>query len=79
VLLRPERLQLATDGAALPSRLTIKIGVIVNYGDSVLVIGDAGGHSVRMRIAGALPDAVREGATVVAGWRPGDEHLIARG
>ena len=79
VLLRPERLQLVADAAALPNRLTIKIGVIVNYGDSVLVIGDAGGHSVRMRIAGALPDAVREGATIVAGWRPGDEHLIARG
>ena len=79
VLLRPERLQLVADAAALPNRLTIKIGVIVNYGDSVLVIGDAGGHSVRMRIAGALPDAVREGATVLAGWRPGDEHLIARG
>ena len=78
VLLRPERLQLLAGGAALPNRLTLKIGVIVNYGDSVLVIGDAGGHSVRMRIAGALPDAVREGATVVAGWRPGDEHLIAR-
>ena len=79
VLVRPERLQLVADAAALPNRLTIKIGVIVNYGDSVLVIGDAGGHSVRMRIAGALPDAVREGATIVAGWRPGDEHLIARG
>ena len=79
VLLRPERLQLATDRAALPNRLTIKIGVIVNYGDSALVIADAGGHSVRMRIAGALPDTVREGGTVVAGWRPGDEHLIARG
>jgi putative spermidine/putrescine transport system ATP-binding protein len=79
VLLRPERLQLVADAAALPNRLKIKIGVIVNYGDSVLVIGDAGGHSVRMRIAGALPDAVREGATIVAGWRPGDEHLIARG
>ena len=78
VLLRPERLQLVAEGAALANRLTIKIGVIVNYGDSVLVIGDAGGHSVRMRIAGVQPDAIREGATVVAAWRPGDEHLIAR-
>jgi len=78
VLLRPERFQLARDGASLPNRLAVKIGVIVNYGDSVLVIGDAGGHSVRIRIAGAQPDEVREGATVVIGWRPGDEHLIAR-
>jgi putative spermidine/putrescine transport system ATP-binding protein len=78
VLLRPERLQLAADGAALPNRLTIKIGVIVNYGDSVLIIGDAGGQSVRIRMAGGPPEEVREGATVTFGWRPGDEHLIAR-
>jgi len=78
VLLRPERLQLQHAGATLPNHVPLKIGVIVNYGDSVLVIGDAGGQSVRMRIAGAQPDAIREGATVIVGWRPGDEHLIAR-
>jgi len=78
VLLRPERLQLVPDGATLPNRLAVKIGAIVNYGDSVLIIGDAGRQRVRIRIAGAQPDAVREGATVTVGWRPGDEHLIAR-
>jgi putative spermidine/putrescine transport system ATP-binding protein len=78
VLLRPERLQLVRDDTTLPNRLAVKIGVIVNYGDSVLIIGDAGGHSVRIRIAGAQPDAVREGATVTVGWKAGDEHLIAR-
>jgi putative spermidine/putrescine transport system ATP-binding protein len=78
VLLRPERLRLVPDGATLPNRLAVKIGVIVNYGDSVLIIGEAGGQSLRIRMAGALPDEVREGATVIFGWRPGDEHLIAR-
>ena len=52
--------------------------MIVNYGDSVLIIGDTGRQRVRIRIAGAQPDAVREGATITVGWRPGDEHLIAR-
>ena len=78
VLLRPERLQLDRDGASLPNRLAVKIGVIVNYGDSVLVIGDVAGHAVRIRIACAQPDEIREGATVAVGWRPGDEHLITR-
>jgi putative spermidine/putrescine transport system ATP-binding protein len=78
VLLRPERLQLVRESPTLPNRLAVKIGVLVNYGDSVLVIGDAGGLGVRIRIAGAPPDEVREGATVTVGWRPGDEHLIAR-
>jgi putative spermidine/putrescine transport system ATP-binding protein len=78
VLVRPERVQLDAPGAdsALPNRLTMQIGVIVNYGDSVLVIGSAGSQRLRMRIAGAQPDAVREGATVIVGWKPGDEHLI---
>jgi putative spermidine/putrescine transport system ATP-binding protein len=80
VLVRPERIQLATAGAeaGLPNQLVMAIDVIVNYGDSVLVIGSARGQRLRIRIAGAQPDSVREGATVTVGWRPGDEHLIAR-
>jgi putative spermidine/putrescine transport system ATP-binding protein len=87
VLVRPERIQLvgpSADGPnlpnrlPLPNRLLLKIGVIVNYGDTVLVIGTAEGHPLRMRIAGARPDAIREGATVTVGWSPGDTHLISR-
>jgi ABC-type Fe3+/spermidine/putrescine transport system ATPase subunit len=80
VLVRPEGVQLAAPGAepGLPNQLVMSIDVIVNYGDSVLVIGSARGQRLRMRIAGAQPDSVREGATVTVGWRPGDEHLIAR-
>jgi len=56
----------------------MKVTVTVNYGDSVLVIGDARGHAVRMRIAGAQPEAIREGAPVTVGWAPDDAHLIPR-
>jgi hypothetical protein len=31
-----------------------------------------------MRIAGAAPEAIREGATVTVGWEPDDAHLIPR-
>jgi putative spermidine/putrescine transport system ATP-binding protein len=80
VLVRPERVQLTAAGveSGLPNQLVMAIDVIVNYGDSVLVIGSARGQRLRIRIAGAQPDSVREGATVTVGWRPGDEHLIAR-
>ncbi|PYM16307.1 MAG: polyamine ABC transporter ATP-binding protein [Candidatus Rokuibacteriota bacterium] len=80
VLIRPERIQLAGEGdeARLPNRVSMKVGVIVNYGDSVLVIGETDGHPLRMRIAGAQPDAIREGATVTVGWGPADAHLIRR-
>ena len=77
VLVRPERVRLV-DRATATNALTMKVGVIVNYGESVLVIGDARGHAVRMRIAGAAPDAIREGATVTVGWEPGDAHVIRR-
>ena len=78
VLVRPERVQLAHPDAdpALPNQVVMDIGVIVNYGDSVLVIGSARGQGLRMRVAGAPSDALREGARVAVGWRPGDEHLI---
>jgi len=76
VLVRPERVQLA--GRGVPEVLSMKVTVTVNYGDSVLVIGDARGHALRMRIAGAQPEAIREGATVTVGWAPGDAHLIPR-
>ena len=49
-----ERLQLVGPGNLL-NRLPMKINVIVNYGDSVLAIGDAGGQVIRVRIAGASP------------------------
>ena len=78
VLVRPERLRLVDASSVLPNRLAIKINVIVNYGDSVLVIGDAGGQLVRMRLFGAQPDAVRESATVTVAWTPADTHLIPR-
>jgi putative spermidine/putrescine transport system ATP-binding protein len=80
VLVRPERVELAAPGAdpTLPNQWVMEIDVIVNYGDSVLIIGSASGRRLRMRIAGAQPDAVREGAKVIVGWRPSDGHLIAR-
>ena len=78
VLVRPERIRLA-DGEpppALPNRISMRVDVVVNYGDSALVIGSAAGQRLRMRIAGAAADRLREAATVTVGWEPGDAHLI---
>ena len=77
LLVRPERVRLV-DRATATNAVTMKVGVIVNYGESVLVIGEARGHTVRMRIAGAAPAAIREGAIVTVGWELGDAHLIRR-
>jgi putative spermidine/putrescine transport system ATP-binding protein len=74
VLVRPERLQLV--GPSVPNTITLKIAVIVNYGDSVLVIGDARGHTIRMRLPSPPPPSIREAATLTIGFHPPDAHLL---
>jgi putative spermidine/putrescine transport system ATP-binding protein len=80
VLVRPERVRLVDAGAAtaLANRIAMTVDVVVNYGDSTLVVGTAAGRRLRMRIAGADADRLREGAAVTVGWEPGDVHLIER-
>ena len=74
----PSRSETASGVDPLPNQLVMEIGVTVNYGDSVLVISSVNGQRLRMRIAGAQPESVREGATITVGWKLGDEHLIPR-
>jgi putative spermidine/putrescine transport system ATP-binding protein len=77
VLVRPERIQLVGSGTTpLPNQLAMTITGIVNYGDSLVVLGTALGRPLRMRIAGHLPETIREGATVTVGWAPRDAHAI---
>jgi putative spermidine/putrescine transport system ATP-binding protein len=78
LLVRPERLRLVAGGADGLNTLRMRIDTLVNYGDSLLAIGVAGDRPLRLRIAGATPDALREGATVTVGWEPGDGHLVPR-
>ena len=78
VLVRPERVRLAGpgDAGAWPNQVPLAIDTIVNYGDSLLVAGTARGRRLRLRLAGAPPPAIREGATVLVGWGPEDAHLF---
>jgi putative spermidine/putrescine transport system ATP-binding protein len=79
VMVRPERLRLV--GPETPGELNtadVKIETLVNYGDSVLVLGQINQLPVRLRITGDLPAACREGAIVKAGWAPQDTHVIGR-
>jgi hypothetical protein len=52
------------------------VETIVNYGDSILAIGTAGGRPLRMRVAGTPPAGLREGAQVTVGWAPEDAYAV---
>jgi putative spermidine/putrescine transport system ATP-binding protein len=80
LLVRPERIRIVEDGANRTglNLVEMQVDVLVNYGDSVLAIGKAGGVPLRMRVAGTAPPQLREGATLTVGWAPGDTHPVPR-
>ena len=83
VMIRPERLRLCRSDETrdtLNGANTFEMTVddIINYGNSVLAIGNARGLMLRARIAGAKPEAVRHGAVVRLAWAPEDAHILPR-
>jgi putative spermidine/putrescine transport system ATP-binding protein len=79
LLIRPERLRIVTVGDVENlNTLDMDVDTIVNYGDSVLAIGRVGDKPLRMRIAGTLPEALREGVRLRVGWSPADAYVVSR-
>jgi putative spermidine/putrescine transport system ATP-binding protein len=80
LMIRPERLRLRapgeTDGA--DNRIDLTVDDIINYGDSILVIGKTRGLPLRARIVGGDPEVLRPGATLLLAWAPVDAHVLAR-
>jgi putative spermidine/putrescine transport system ATP-binding protein len=77
LLVRPERIRIAKPGENLTT-VPMTVETLVNYGDNVLAIGNAGNQRLRMRIAGAPPAELQEGATITVGWVPEEAHPILR-
>jgi len=80
VLIRPERLRLVAGGeaAAAANVFDMTVDDIINYGDSILVIGKAKGLPLRARVVGHAPDALRPGTTLRLAWRPDDARILLR-
>ncbi|MEJ0072363.1 MAG: ABC transporter ATP-binding protein [Pseudomonadota bacterium] len=79
LLVRPERMRLVgLDQAGGLNTFEMTVDTIVNYGDSVLAIGRAAGHKLRLRIAGGAPAGLGEGARVTVGWDPLQAHPVVR-
>ena len=51
---------------------------VINYGDSLLVIGTTHGLPLRARMVGAAADMPRRGMNVKLYWSPADAHILGR-
>ena len=80
LMIRPERLRLRAGGESDGGDNAIDLIVddIINYGDSILVIGKARGLPLRARIVGGDPEVLRPGVTLPLAWAPVDAHVLAR-
>ncbi len=77
LLIRPERLRLQARGND-DNAFEMTVDDIINYGDSMLAIGKAGGLALRARIAGTEAAALVPGAKVALHWAATDAHVLAR-
>jgi putative spermidine/putrescine transport system ATP-binding protein len=80
LMIRPERLRLSTgadtDGA--DNSFDMTIDDVINYGDSLLVIGKTQGLPLRARMVGGVADRLQAGATLKLAWAPADAHVLPR-
>jgi putative spermidine/putrescine transport system ATP-binding protein len=82
ILIRPERLRPVgpSDGPEDGADNTFEMTVddVINYGDSLLAIGNTHGLPIRARIGGSGANAPSPGQTIRLGWAATDAHIIAR-
>ena len=76
-MVRPERIKVLAPGSAKPDcSCSMRVGAVINYGESVLVLGEASGKRLRMRLGGASSADFTEGAVIPVGWNRNDVHII---
>ena len=80
LLIRPERLRLRASGDSSnrDNEFDMTVDEVINYGDSLLVIGTTHGMPLRARMVGAAADMPRRGMNVKLYWSPADAHILAR-
>ncbi len=84
LMIRPERLRPRAAGASAGDDNTFEMTVddIINYGDSILVLGKTRGLPLRARLLagrmGGEADLPPPGTTLRLAWAPQDAHVLAR-
>ncbi|SHJ17303.1 putative spermidine/putrescine transport system ATP-binding protein [Roseomonas rosea] len=74
LLLRPEVLGLAQQGAENTCRMRVE--TVVHFGDSALLIGQAGGTPLRARLPGHAAQGIAENTDIGLSWNAAAGHLI---
>lgn len=78
LMIRPERLRLQAASAA-ENEFEMLIDDVINYGDSILLIGTTREHPLRARISGNPTDDLRRSGRIKLAWSPSDAHILPRG
>ena len=77
LLVRPERLfPVPSAGDETVNTLQMRIEAVVDYGESIVVVGRTGDFPVRMRLPGTSRADLCEGFTITAGWFASDAHSV---
>jgi len=76
VLLRPEAIRIVSGGAVATTTRTMVIDEIVNFGDSVLLIGHVGAQSLRVRCPSIAMPPLALGQSCAVEWNPAHLHVI---
>jgi len=77
LLLRPESFEMTAGTEASPTTNRLQLSDVVNYGDSLLLIGKAGsGRPLRVRVPGRMAAAFLPGQTCGISWRPSDVQIV---
>ena len=80
LMIRPERLRLRTAGESGEDDNAVAMTVddVINYGDSILVLGQTHGLPLRARLMGGQTVLPPRGGTLHLAWAPHDAHVLAR-
>ena len=78
VMIRPERLRATPPGEG-DNAFDMLVDDVINYGDSILVIGTTRGLPLRARLVGHASDMLKRGASLRLACSPGDARVLARG
>jgi putative spermidine/putrescine transport system ATP-binding protein len=76
LLLRPEAIETVADISVTPTANRLKVLDIVNYGDSLLLIGTAGSQPLRVRVPSRLAANFQVGATCGIAWQPANVQVV---